>query len=81
MKTIRIFHLKAFIFFVVNFSIYLNRCVFVMKVKKCYLKINKYLIRIQNNYLVLRMWFNRFYEQLAIIISIIEMLLSIDIVN
>ena len=30
MKNIRIFHLKIFIFLVVNFSIYLNRRVFVM---------------------------------------------------
>ena len=30
MKNIRIFHLKTFQFFVVKFSIYLNRCVFVM---------------------------------------------------
>ena len=31
MKNIRIFHLKIFIFLVVNFSVYLNRRVFVMK--------------------------------------------------
>ena len=30
MKTARIFHLKSFHFWVVKFSIYLNKCVFVM---------------------------------------------------
>ena len=30
MKTRRIFHLKVFIFLMVKFSVYLNRCVFVM---------------------------------------------------
>ena len=30
MKTIRIFHMKVFIFLVIKFSIYLNRRVFVM---------------------------------------------------
>ena len=30
MKSIRIFCLKIFLFLVVKFSIYLNRCVFVM---------------------------------------------------
>ena len=31
MKNIRIFYLKIFIFLVVKFSVYLNRCVFVME--------------------------------------------------
>ena len=32
MKNIRIFYLKIFIFFVVKFSVYLNRRVFVMRI-------------------------------------------------
>ena len=31
MENIRFFYLKIFLFLVVKFSIYLNRCVFVMK--------------------------------------------------
>ena len=41
MKTTRIFLLKVFIFFVVKFSIYLNRCVFVMRSSRNY----KYMFR------------------------------------
>ena len=33
MKNTRIFHLKSFHFLVVKFSVYLNRCVFVMVLK------------------------------------------------
>ena len=43
MKNIRNFHLKVFIFLVVKFSIYLNRCVFVMALDKALFPAKKYL--------------------------------------
>ena len=46
MKNIRIFYLKIFLFLVVKFSLYLNRHVFVMVLKKWYSSKYKYRYKI-----------------------------------